>query len=94
MKTSDYIIFRDAGRSPSGKTKITQVHNLTSIELGLVRWHGPWRRYVFYPSVETFFDADCLFTIAEFCERQTKEHYNGAVPSTGRRADAVEGDAG
>ncbi len=44
------------------------------VELGLVKWHSPWRRYCFFPSPGTLFDAACLRETADFCERRTKAH--------------------
>ena len=42
--------------------------------LGRVAWFGRWRRYCFFPSVETVFEQDCLRSIASFCEDQTRRH--------------------
>lgn len=42
--------------------------------LGFIRWYGAWRKYAFVPNTETIFEATCLRDIADFCERQTREH--------------------
>ena len=41
-------------------------------ELGIVRWYTYWRRYCFFPSEGTIFDAACLREIATFCDEQTR----------------------
>lgn len=70
-----YVEFTEAGTSPSGKTKRWHVTGKRGPEdgIGLVRWHGPWRKYV-YESDNAFYDPDCLRLIANFCELKTKEH--------------------
>lgn len=42
-------------------------------ELGLVSWHGAWRRYAFSPAPGTLYEAVCLRDIANFCDRLTQE---------------------
>lgn len=41
--------------------------------LGEIRWHAPWRRYVFAPDRDRVFDPECLREIADFCDRHTGE---------------------
>lgn len=41
--------------------------------LGLVKFFGRWRCYVFYPNYATIYNAGCLGDIGRFCERQTQE---------------------
>ena len=42
--------------------------------LGVVRWYGPWRAYVFRPADDTIFEKTCLRDIAAFCEQMTRSH--------------------
>lgn len=47
-------------------------------DLGWVKWHAPWRRYVFVPLNSgawghSVFDAECLSTLATFCGSQTSQ---------------------
>ena len=39
--------------------------------LGEIKWYAPWRRYVFYTSPGTLYDASCLFELSMFCWDQT-----------------------
>lgn len=39
--------------------------------LGEVRWRSAWRRYAFWPAAGCVFEADCLRSIAQFCEDET-----------------------
>lgn len=74
---SKYIEIIEAGTSPSGKTKIWHVINKDQqIEIGLIRWHGPWRKYVFEQPEGAFYDWECLRMIADFIETATKDHRN------------------
>lgn len=45
-----------------------------SASLGEVRWHAPWRRYVFHPYPSTLYDPLCMESIATFCREKTEEH--------------------
>mgnify|MGYP001583585982 FL=1 len=38
--------------------------------LGTIRWWARWRRYAFFPSMETLFDAACLQEVAAFLAGQ------------------------
>lgn len=72
-----FIKFEDGGTSPSGKTKIWCVVNTMGElydECGYIRWHGPWRKYVFQSPDDSFFDWDFLRLVADFCETKTAEH--------------------
>jgi len=33
--------------------------------LGWIKWYGAWRRYCFFPLVDSVFSADCLADIQE-----------------------------
>lgn len=49
----------------------------SGVTIGVVKWYSPWRRYTFHPSMSTIFDANCLGSIGEFCEYQTRRHKAG-----------------
>lgn len=62
---SKWITIEDAGHSPSGKTKVWNVRNIRTNEVvGQVKWHGPFRKYCFYPEPGYLFDKECLLQIA------------------------------
>lgn len=72
-----YIFFRNVGTTKSGKTSIWHVTPEHSTEpLGVVKWFGRWRKYSFFPAVETVYEETCLREIGQFCETITKEHKN------------------
>ena len=43
-------------------------------QLGIIKWHCGWRKYVFYPYSDTLFEQDCLRDIANFIEEKTTNH--------------------
>jgi len=53
------------------KTK-TQVWHIISKKwgnvLGVIRWYGPWRQYVFYPEKDTIWNKDCLDDVKNFLQ--------------------------
>jgi len=70
-----YLKFVHNGNSPSGKTKIWDVVNyMFGIVLGVVKWHAPWRKYIFFPAKETGFDSGCLREIADSLDKSNQEH--------------------
>ena len=76
---SRWITFDLAGKSRSGKTRIWYVRtrdNLTVI--GMIRWYGRWRRYVYEPAPHTVYEQECLRDIASFIEERTSEQKNPA----------------
>jgi hypothetical protein len=63
-----YVDFEKMGTTKSGKTDIYEVQSRIGKDfLGEVKWHAPWRRYVFCPDAECKFDESCLREIANFC---------------------------
>ncbi len=78
-----YIRFDKLPRKKGAKTDRWEVNtegkdyddrNLKYTDLGIVQWFVWWRRYVFAPKGNTLYDPGCLREIADFCERETKQH--------------------
>ena len=48
-------------------------------ELGIIKWHPPWRHYVFFPTtkIETVLSDRCLKDIAQFVTDCNKDHLTG-----------------
>jgi len=44
------------------------VSQSSSVKLGEIRWHSPWRQYVFFPSAETLFNVECMVDICDRIE--------------------------
>jgi len=36
--------------------------------LGVIRWYGPWRQYIFYPEKDTIWNKDCLDDVKIFLQ--------------------------
>lgn len=65
-------------QSPSGKTGLWEIRSVADRELlGAVRWHGPWRQYVFYPEWSTLWNPDCLDEVSAFLRDVTTKQRNG-----------------
>ena len=71
MKTDyEYLRFVERSRPPGLKTGIYSCRNRKSdTELGIVRWHGPWRQYCYVPTVQAVYSGGCLQDIAGFIAR-------------------------
>lgn len=64
---SEHLEFVYEGTSTSGKTLCYEVRSRHDGSLlALVRWYGPWRRYVVMTQRSPIFDAACLTEIADF----------------------------
>ncbi len=62
---SEYIEFVEV--ADTGKTLIFDVRSTSSgASLGMVKWYGPWRQYIFCPAVTTVWNVDCLDSIIVF----------------------------
>ena len=72
LKT-EYFVISDPKASTRGKTSIWSVDDNYG-SLGSIRWTSAWRRYIFLPAAETFFDAKCMRMLADFCDTKTREH--------------------
>ena len=57
------------------KTNVWYVENKeTGDGLGFIKWHGPWRQYVFEVSCdETILSVSCLHDMADFLEELMEE---------------------
>ncbi len=48
------------------------VRSANGIYIGMVRWHGGWWSYIFYPEEGSSYDAKCFRDIADFMDNLTK----------------------
>jgi hypothetical protein len=71
MADKSFIVVKFKHYSDSMKTKVFAVQDARGDELGTIRWHAPWRKYVFAPRAETLYDAKCMREIASSCEELT-----------------------
>lgn len=71
---SKYLGFCYRGKSDSGKTEKYNVYNkVHGMLLGEIKWHGAFRKYGFFPILETVFDSQCLKEIGEFLDKMMRE---------------------
>ena len=84
LESGDFMGFRKREESrphldfdeikDTGKTRIWEVVLIESGEiLGKVRWYWAWRRYVFFPNPNTFYDVECMNTITKFISSEMKK---------------------
>jgi len=67
MNDYKYLAFIEMESPPDAKTKRFAVKNKQFGDfLGLVKWHGPWRKYCFFVNADLVFDAGCLADIQDF----------------------------
>lgn len=64
--------FKPVGKSASEKTEIFSVLS-GDLELGRIAFFGRWRKYCFYPNINTLYDHLCLTEIATFCKKETNK---------------------
>ena len=48
------------------KTQRWAIWNHSGVYLGVVKWEGGWRQYVFWPEPSTLWAASCLTDLAAF----------------------------
>ncbi len=65
IKTTEYLVFRLAKLNP--KTAVYMVLSRRhGTQLGVIKWHSPWRQYAFFPASDTLFNTGCMNDISEF----------------------------
>ncbi len=59
-----------------GITKVwrvtTKVKARYGMQIGIINWYSPWRRYTFFPHQGTMYEPTCLKDIAGFIEEQMR----------------------
>lgn len=60
-----YIYFMLIDQKPKTSVWACCSHS-DKIRLGIVKWHGPWRQYCFWPESGTIFNSSCLADIQDF----------------------------
>ena len=74
--TYEYLVFEQVKVEGFNKTKTTPwtCMNLKSRgELGMVKWHGAWRQYCYFPTVQAVYSSGCLSDIADFLNQLNKK---------------------
>ncbi len=55
------------------KTEIWRCHDLKFNPLCVVKWHGPWRQYCFFPIGGSLFNRTCADDISHFMKQLMDE---------------------
>jgi hypothetical protein len=72
MVVKTYLDFELIEKKP--KTNVYNVVNKESFRvLGEIKWHGPWRKYCFFPENNILFDSNCLKEVTTFIEKLMDE---------------------
>jgi len=73
LLTTKYLRFFDI--TPHGrKTKIISIGPINdNMTLGLIKWHGAWRKYCFFPSYDVLYDTNCLKDVISFIDQLMSE---------------------
>ena len=77
-----FVTFRKAYQIKGRKTKRWTVDKIDSnidiIEnLGIIKFSGAWRQYIFEASPDTFWSYSCLEQIVDFLKQQNKKWRQG-----------------
>ena len=57
--------------SDSGKTKVWELYNTENEHfLGVVKWYGGFRKYVFCPANDSMYAPSCLREVARFIDTE------------------------
>lgn len=73
-----YIKFELLEQKP--KTQVFQVVNIHNGSiLGIIKWYGQWRQYVFYPNADCLFSEGCMTDIINFMRNLMKKHRDAAI---------------
>jgi len=73
MTEGTYIRFVEG--TPKPRTKTWTVFGRDGGgRIGQIAWLGKWRKYCFFPALDTVFEQVCLREIADFCEHETRHH--------------------
>lgn len=82
VQYGEWIVFVDEGVPSGAKTRVYRVQTKADFAtaaseptiLGTVKWFTRWRKYAFFPCIQTVYEQKCLRDIANFCETVTREH--------------------
>lgn len=65
--TSRYFIIRPQPPKKARKTRdYLIVSRSQKVGLGIIKWHGAWRQYIFEPEADTIWSHDCLEDVQKF----------------------------
>lgn len=56
--------------------KFDVLANSSQEKIGIIKWHGAWRQYAFYPEPNTLFSIECMEVINFFMDNLNHERRN------------------
>jgi hypothetical protein len=69
MGKTHWLVFVET--ETTGKTQAWSVeHKDDGSFLGMIKWHGAWRQYCFFPSPHCVWSAGCLDDVVAFLGKQ------------------------
>jgi len=71
LKVTKYLNYTEVGNT--GKTKLVGVGNNYGEKLGYIKYHSPWRKYIFSPITDSLYDTSCLKDICDFIDELMAE---------------------
>ncbi len=73
---TEYLSFIET--PTTGKTQAWQVCNKRhGDQLGIIKWHGPWRQYCYFPTVQAVYSVGCLQDINNFIKAEMQKRRKG-----------------
>lgn len=52
---------------------VYRICNKTNVQIGIISWYKPWKKYVFSSMPECVFDATCLQDVLDFMGNKIKK---------------------
>lgn len=68
----EYLSITEIPRS--GKTNLYEVSSRGQ-KVGVIKWYGGWRKYIYYTEPDTYYDSDGMRMISEFMFALNKAYY-------------------
>jgi hypothetical protein len=66
--------------NPGKRTRVVHVKaKISGSLLGVIKWYGQWRQYVFYPEPQTLFNRVCLDGIIMVVKGMNSDHMKKLV---------------
>ena len=72
-----HITFYKLERPKGRKTDIWEIITLDKENLGLIKFSGAWRQFIFEPSSNTIWNYSCLEQVSKFLVEQNNKWRNG-----------------
>jgi hypothetical protein len=68
-----YVSFYKLKRPMDRKTDMWEIISINQVQLGIIRFSGAWRQYVFESFDGTYWSYGCLEQVIEFLKEQNEK---------------------